>query len=299
MPCEDNPGESEVYKQMIKTRIAEELRFEINGHKIAAKCWGDRCAPPVLALHGWLDNAATFNRLAPQLQGMRLIALDLMGHGYSDHRPASMPYYIWDNVMDVLGVADQLGLKQFSLIGHSMGASIASLVAGAFPERVAKLVLIEGVAPLVTDPDETAEQMAVAIKKRIRMQGRVQKAYGDFESAVKARMNGRWPVDTAAAEWLVERGLEQRAGGYYWRSDANLMLPSVMRMSEDQVESFLRRVDAATLLILGENGIPQSDRRISLLRNVRTERLAGGHHLHLEEQAAGLIATLINEFNLV
>lgn len=283
---------------MNKTPVTEELRFEVNGHQIAAKCWGDRCAAPVLALHGWLDNAATFNRLAPQLRGIRLIALDLMGHGYSDHRPASMPYYIWDNVMDVLGVADQLGLEQVSLIGHSMGASIASLIAGAFPERINKLVLIEGIAPLVTDPQDTAEQMAVAIKKRIRLQGRVQKAYSDYESAVKARMNGRWPVDSEAAKWLVERGLEQRTGGYYWRSDANLMLPSVMRMSELQVESFLRRVVAATLLILGENGIPQSDRRISLVRNIRTEQLAGGHHLHLEEQAAGLIATLINEFNL-
>jgi len=283
---------------MNKTPVTEELRFEVNGHQIAAKCWGDRCATPVLALHGWLDNAATFNRLAPQLRGIRLIALDLMGHGYSDHRPASMPYYIWDNVMDVLGVADQLGLEQVSLIGHSMGASIASLIAGAFPERINKLVLIEGIAPLVTDPQDTAEQMAVAIKKRIRLQGRVQKAYSDYESAVKARMNGRWPVDSEAAKWLVERGLEQRTGGYYWRSDANLMLPSVMRMSELQVESFLRRVVAATLLILGENGIPQSDRRISLVRNIRTEQLAGGHHLHLEEQAAGLIATLINEFNL-
>ena len=198
-----------------------------------------------------------------------------------------------------LGLCDLLGVQLVVLSGRAMGASTATRVAGALPERVAKLGLLEGIAPLVTDPDDIVDQMAVAIKKRIRMQGRVQKAYGDFESAVKARMNGRWPVDTAAAEWLVERGLEQRAGGYYWRSDANLMLPSVMRMSEDQVESFLRRVDAVTLLILGENGIPQSDRRISLLRNVRTERLAGGHHLHLEERAAGLIATLINEFNLV
>ncbi|WP_428033982.1 alpha/beta fold hydrolase [Amphritea sp.] len=284
---------------MNDTPFADALRFEVNGHRIAAQSWGDPAAPPVLALHGWLDNAATFNRLAPRLQGVRLIALDLMGHGYSDHRPASMPYYIWDNVQDVLGVADQLGVERFSVIGHSMGASIASLLAGAFPERLNKLVLIEGLGPLVTDPDDTAEQLALAIRKRERMRGRVQKAYSDFESAVSARMNGRWPVDSQAARWLVERGLEPHRDGYIWRSDPRLMLPSIMRMSEAQVESFLRRISAATLLILGKDGIPQSDRRIALLRNIRTERLAGGHHLHLEEHAAGLIATLINEFGLV
>lgn len=284
---------------MNNTPIEEELHFDVNGHRIAAKSWGDPDATPVIALHGWLDNAATFNRLGPQLQGVRLIALDLMGHGYSDHRPASMPYYIWDNVQDVLGVADQLGLERFSLIGHSMGASIATLVAGAFPERLNKLVLIEGIAPLVTDPDNTAEQMSLAIRKRLRLQGRMQKGYDDFEVAVAARMDGRWPVDSQAARWLVERGLERRTGGYFWRSDPSLMLPSILRMSEAQVESFLQRISAATLLILGNDGIPQSDRRIALLRNIKTERLAGGHHLHLEEQAAGLIATLINEFNLV
>ncbi len=284
---------------MSDTLINEELRFNVNGHQIAAKSWGDPGATPVLALHGWLDNAATFNRLAPQLQNIRLIALDLMGHGYSDHRPASMPYYIWDNVQDVLAVADLLGLEQFSLIGHSMGASIATLVAGAFPERLNKVVLIEGIAPLVTEPDDTAEQLALAIKKRVRLLGRAQKGYDDIQAAVTARMNGRWPVDLQAAKWLVERGLEQREGSYVWRSDPCLMLPSILRMSEAQVESFIRRISAPILLILGNDGIPQSDRRIALMRNIRTEWLAGGHHLHLEEQASGLIATLINEFDLV
>nr|WP_320135122.1 alpha/beta hydrolase [uncultured Amphritea sp.] len=284
---------------MNHTDIAHELQFEVNGHRIAAKSWGDQSAPVVLALHGWLDNAATFNRLAPYLHGVRVIALDLMGHGYSDHRPASMPYYIWDNVQDVLEVADQLGLQQFSLLGHSMGASIAMLVAGSFPERVNKMVLIEGIAPLVTDAEHTAEQLAAAIKKRIRMNGRKQKAYDDIETAVNARMNGRWPVDAQAAAWLVERGLVERSDGFYWRTDPNLMLPSIMRMTDAQVDSFLVGVKATTLLILAENGIPQSERRIALLQDCQTERLKGGHHIHLEEQASGLIATLINEFSLV
>lgn len=275
---------------------ADELRFEVNGHQIAAKSWGEVGARPVLALHGWLDNAATFNRLAPLIEGVRFISLDLMGHGFSDHRPASMPYYIWDNVQDLVAVADQLKLEKLTLLGHSMGASVATLFAGAFPERIERLVLIEGIAPMVTEPEVAAEQLAQSIKKRIRMQLRTQKPYADLHSMVSARMNGRWPVDQQAARWLVERGGMQREGGYYWRSDARLMLPSILRMSELQVESFIRRVTASVLLILGDSGIPQSDRRIELFRSIRTESLSGGHHLHLEEQAAGLIATMINEF---
>ncbi len=273
----------------------EELRFEVNGHLIAAKAWGDRSEPVLIALHGWLDNAATFNRLAPLLSGRRVIALDLMGHGYSDHRPASMPYYIWDNVLDVLGVVEQLGLERFELLGHSMGASIAMLIAGAFPERVRQLVLIEGIAPLVTEPDAVAQQLALAIKKRNRLHGRPQKAYPSMAEAVAARMNGRWPVDAEAAQWLVERGVVQRDGGFYWRSDPSLLLPSIIRLSEAQVESFIRRVSAPALLVLAEDGIPQSPQRISLFASIRCEMLPGGHHLHLEEKSAARIAMLMHE----
>ncbi len=274
----------------------EELRFEINGHQINAKCWGDPGARPILALHGWLDNAATFNRLAPLLEDVRFISLDLMGHGFSDHRPASMPYYIWDNVQDLMAVADHLNVEKFTLLGHSMGASIATLFAGAFPERVESLVLIEGIAPMVTEPENAAEQLAQSIKKRIRMQGRPQKPYPDIDSVITARMKGRWPVDEQAARWLGERGAIQREDGFYWRSDPRLMLPSILRMSEEQVESFIKRVAVPALLILGDDGIPQSDRRVALFRSIRVETLSGGHHLHLEEQAVGLIATMINEF---
>ncbi|BBB26410.1 alpha/beta fold hydrolase [Amphritea japonica] len=281
---------------MGNTLQTDELRFTVNDHQMVAKCWGEPDAKPVLALHGWLDNAATFNRLAPLLPDVRFISLDLMGHGFSDHRPTSTPYYIWDNVQDLMIVADQLKLDRFTLLGHSMGASIATLFAGAFPRRVDKLVLIEGVAPLVTEPDAAAEQLALAIKKRIRMQGRPQKPYPDFDSAVLARMKGRWPVDECAAHGLLERGVIQREDGFYWRSDPKLLLPSVLRLSEEQVESFIRGVTASVLLVLGESGIPQSDRRIANFRTIRTESLSGGHHLHLEEQAAGLIATMINEF---
>lgn len=273
----------------------EELRFEVSGHLIAARAWGSAEGRPVIALHGWLDNAATFNRLAPLLQGVRIIALDLMGHGYSDHRPASMPYYIWDNVADVLGVADQLGLDRFTLLGHSMGASIATLLAGAFPERVSELVLIEGVAPLVTSAADAPQQLAQAIQKRKRLQGRVQKPYASFDAAVEARMHGRWPVDRAAARWLVERSLVQRDDGFYWRSDPSLILPSMMRITEDQAEGFIQQVTAPVLLVLGAQGIPQSDRRISLFRKIDKHSLPGGHHLHLEPQAAPAIAMLINK----
>jgi pimeloyl-ACP methyl ester carboxylesterase len=269
--------------------------FEVGGRRLAIMEWGDPDAVPVIALHGWLDNAATFMQLAPLLSGVRLIAMDLAGHGESGHRPAGTPYYIWDNIADVLAVADQLELERFSLLGHSMGAGVAMMLAACAPERVARLFLIEGLAPQVYEAQELPGLMAEALAKHRRMERRTLRPYETFEQGVAARIRGRWPVSPEAARWLVERGLERCSGGWRWRSDPALMLPSVVRLTEAQVEAFLVRVRAPVELVLGSEGIdPVRMRRLlPLLGDARLHVLAGNHHLHLEAGAAAEIATLI------
>lgn len=275
---------------------SEELRFEVNGHVIAAMASGKPGDPVVLGLHGWLDNAATYNQIGPLLKGIRFIALDLMGHGFSDHRPTSMPYYIWDNVADVIAVADELKLDKLRIVGHSMGASIASLLAGSFPERVEKLCLIEGVAPLVYEAEKLPELMAEALNKRGKMRNKRLKPYPSLEEAVQARINGRFPVSEQASRWLVSRGAVHGEDGVYWRNDPSLVLPSILRMTEDQVQAFLRRISAEVDLVLGEEGLEldRMDERAACIAQMIIHRLPGNHHLHLEPEAAKMIADLIN-----
>jgi len=275
----------------------DELRFEVNGQLMAARASGPKDGLPVLALHGWLDNAASFNALEPGLQGVRLVALDLMGHGFSDHRPVSMPYYIWDNLADVVAVADELGWQRFHLLGHSMGASISSLLAGAMPDRVASLIMLEGLGPLVDAPDELPQQMALAIRRRSK-RSRMPRFYPDMEAAVEARMQGRFPVGEQAARWLVERSIVHTAKGFRWRSDPALTLPSVLRMSEDQVRAFLHRICCPALLVLGTDGVATelTERRAECVRDLQRLTLKGGHHLHLEPEASVAIAETINRF---
>ena len=68
---------------------ARELTLDLPHLRLAARAWGDPSLPPLLALHGWLDNAASFDRLAPLLcEHFHIVALDLPGHGRSGHRPA-------------------------------------------------------------------------------------------------------------------------------------------------------------------------------------------------------------------
>jgi pimeloyl-ACP methyl ester carboxylesterase len=119
-----------------------DLTLELPHLRLAAREWGPAEGMPALALHGWLDNAASFDRLAPLLPEHHLVALDLAGHGRSQHRHPSVVHHFIDWAPEVVAVADQLGWESFELIGHSMGAGISTLVAGTFPDRVRRLVLL-------------------------------------------------------------------------------------------------------------------------------------------------------------
>lgn len=73
----------------------EEVRLSLPHIELAAHLFGPQDGLPV-ALHGWLDNANSFARLAPKLKGLRILALDMAGHGHSDHRPPGAGYGLPD-----------------------------------------------------------------------------------------------------------------------------------------------------------------------------------------------------------
>ncbi|MBT3147140.1 alpha/beta hydrolase [Neptunomonas phycophila] len=250
----------------------------------------------IIALHGWLDNASSFNELRKHLTNFHFVALDLAGHGHSDHRPPGDTYYIWENVSDLLSLMDLHGYNKVTLLGHSMGASVAVLFAALFPERVNRLYMIEGMGPPVYDEKKLPQLMAEAILKQKRLKRRTLRPYPDLESAIKVRMTSRWPVSRQSAEWLVERGVKHDETGYSWCSDHRLMLPSINRMTEKQVMSCLKAVKAPVRLYLGLDGIDMSDAqaRMDQLDKLDVIRLPGNHHLHMDAEPALRIATDIN-----
>lgn len=257
---------------------------------------GDEQQLPILALHGWLDNAASFLPLMGELEA-RFVALDFAGHGYSGHRPQGAATHYIDHVRDVLTVLDQLGWQRCILLGHSMGAGVASLFAGTFPERVAKLVLIEGLGPPSTEPAAAAQTLRQAITDMIALPGKQKPVYAERQQAVLARTRGFGGLSVECAALLSERGLETCPDGVTWRSDARLRLTSSLRLSEAQVEGFLRAIVAPTLLVLGDQGmagVAQVEPRLEWLRQVSVVSLPGRHHLHMETPAA--VAAAIRQF---
>ncbi len=266
----------------------EEIRVEVAGQTLAAKQWGDSDKPAIIALHGWLDNAASYDLIAPQLNDFRVIALDFAGHGFSDHRPDGMRYHMLDNVDDAVGLADALELEDFILMGHSMGAGISTLLAGAFPERIKKLVLIEGIGTHTTPADRSAEVLRKAVKDMKRA-GLSRKPIYDTEAeAIAARMQALGGISEAASKTLCSRGLYKAEEGYTWRSDPRVKMNSAIRLTEEMIDSYLKELIMPVLLITGNQSFfAASDmmpKRAEKVANIKHVLLDGNHHLHLEPE---------------
>ncbi|MNZ65971.1 Tropinesterase [compost metagenome] len=272
----------------------EEIRLNLPHIELAAHLYGPEDGQPVLALHGWLDNAMSFARLAPKLDGLRIVALDLAGHGHSGHRAAGAGYPLWDYALDALLVAEQLGWQRFSLLGHSLGAIVAMLLAAALPERVARLALIDGIFPLTHEPELAPAKLGEALTAQLAIGRKRRPVYASVERAVEARLRGGYPLSREAAELLASRGLAPQAGGYAWRTDPRLTLPSPLRLSRAQAEAFVRALRCPVSLVLAEDGLPLRDGQwMALLERlpIALHRLPGGHHLHLDDEAgAGAVA---------
>lgn len=168
----------------------EEVRISLPHIELAAHLFGPPDGKPVIALHGWLDNAMSFSRLAPKLAGLRIVALDFAGHGHSAHRAEGASYLLWDYALDVLMVAEQLGWERFSLLGHSMGAIVSVLLAGALPERIERLALIDGLIPYTGEADKAPQKLGEALKAQLALRHKRKPVYAELEKAVEARMRG-------------------------------------------------------------------------------------------------------------
>ncbi|SCX58995.1 Pimeloyl-ACP methyl ester carboxylesterase [Pseudomonas sp. NFACC32-1] len=275
----------------------EEVRLSLPHIELAAHLFGPEDGRPVIALHGWLDNANSFARLAPRLEGLRIIALDMAGHGHSGHRPPGAGYALWDYTHDVLQVAEQLGLQRFALLGHSLGAIVSLVLAGSLPERVTHLGLIDGVIPPTAQGDDAAERMGMALQAQLDLRKKSKPVYKTLDRAIEARMKGVVAVSREAAGLLAQRGLMPVPGGYTWRTDNRLTLPSPLRLTEEQAMAFVARVGCPAHLVVAADGMlarhPQLLERLPFSH----ELLPGGHHLHLnDESGATLVADCFNRF---
>jgi pimeloyl-ACP methyl ester carboxylesterase len=258
----------------------------------------------VLLIHGFMDAAATWDLVAPGLtaEGFRVIAPDLRGYGDGARLTPGAYYYFTDYVFDVADLVAQAVPAETPLfvVGHSMGGTVANLFAGTFPDRVARLVLLEGAGP----PDSTHE----ASPDRMRL-------WIDQVRAVRARPPRRMPSRDDAlrrlaanhprvATSVLQGRLEDLAhdlpdGGVGWKADPLHGTRGPVPFQAESWKAFARRVTCPVLYVsggpLGWHPEDEDARVQSFAVLERAEIPAAGHMMHWTEPAK-LTRMLLNFF---
>ena len=270
--------------------------LRVRGARIAVREWGEVNQPAVLALHGWLDNAASFDALAPLLSGYRIIAIDLPGHGYTEHRSACGTYNIWDDLPDIELLAEALGVKQYHLLGHSRGAIISTLIAATAKDRVLSLVMLDGAHAPPAEDQECADQLARFCRDYTGETGKRARVYESISDAVDARVRATG-IHRDAAEPIVARNLYAVEGGYRWRTDARLQNASALKLSLAQWRAAISTVEVPGFMVAAESGNADLIGKMGLLQDYKSlQRLniEGCHHCHMLSQAEEIADAILN-----
>lgn len=274
----------------------DELLIEIPGFTIAARVWGEPGGLPIIAIHGWLDNASSFEFLAPLIEGAHIVAIDSPGCGHSSHRARGAFPLMHDEIFYVLQVADQLGFKDFVLMAHSRGGVLAQLIASACPQRIRALVLLDIVGFYTTVGDNACERLRLSVSTFFGPQ-RQASHFKDLKEAAEGRMLSS-PISYESALALTKRGTEQVDGEWMWtfdRRERNFI--SIIRHSDEQLRQISEGIEAPTCVVLGEKGIldeKHAKERAALIRDHELHFVPGGHHVHMDD--AQSVAAFVNPF---
>ncbi len=277
-----------------------EIRLDTRQGALAGLAWRRQGRPRVLALHGWLDNANSFQPMAPLLGQLDLVALDLPGHGHSDHRHSTARYHFVDYLFDIDAALDALGWDDCHFLGHSLGASIATIYAAGAPERLRSIVLLDAIGPLTAALDTTTERLRRSLRKN-RSGSSGQRRFSSIDEMAAAR-RGASDLSEAASQLICERAARREGRHFVWRSDPALNWISALLITEDQVLELLSHIECPVLAIQATTGSSwvsqdKAEARKAALVNARHLRVEGRHHLHMEQPE--MIAADVQSFILL
>lgn len=239
---------------------APQARFyQSQGLRLHYTDWGNPSAPPLLLIHGGLDHSRSWDPVAQALRtSFHVIAPDLRGHGDSEWAKGSS-YSLADHVYDLACLVKSAGFEKVAFAGHSMGGMVSLTYAGAFPDRVSRLAVLDGVTNF---PARKVKPIDVRIAE---WTGDLEKAASrkihryDSVAEGAARMLGRNArLTPAQALHLATHALRQDADGRYsWKFDPYLRARAPYRLSlEDNIALWSRIACPTLLMAASESFLP-------------------------------------------
>lgn len=263
--------------------------------------WGNEAKPPLLLVHGGKDHARSWDFVARALRSdYHVIVPDLRGHGDSAWAQGST-YTLPEYVLDIAQLVEVLGLAPLSIVGHSMGAAVSLYYTGVYPEKVRKLVAIEGMGapPELRILNENRElwEMTTAWIDAVRSGARRQpRHYATIDEAA-ARMRQENPnLTPEQAHHLTVHGVARNEdGSFSWKFDNASRPLFPQRLAPGSLERLWQRIACPTLLVHGSDGWhgdPAKDGRAAHIAKARVLEISrAGHWVHHDQLDAFVAAT--------
>ena len=215
-------------------------RIEVSGLDLHYLDYGTEGRPPMLCLHGGAVNAHWFDFVAGAFTPAHHVrALDERGHG--DSGKVTPPDYRYTTLAaDVAALVEKLDLRDFVLMGHSMGGTVSLVYAATYPGRVAKVVVID--STLRGTPERVA-----ATRKIGNSEGSNYETHGEFRENFRLRPEGTTAVPVII-RYLAERGGRQDEAGR-WRHKFDRQVYATRELF--QVMPYFDRIEVPVLLVKG------------------------------------------------
>ncbi len=255
--------------------------------------WGNPDKPLLLLIHGGRDHARNWDWVARALRDdWHIVAPDLRGHGDSSWAIGGM-YSMPEFVLDVSSLLEAIGEFPVTIIGHSLGGAIALQYTGVFPERVRRLVAIEGLGP---PPDLIREIRSKPPRKRMEgwiremrdFAARHPRRYESIDAAARRMREANTFLSEEQALHLTVHGVNRNEDGTFsWKFDNYVRAGAPYRFDEDDMRSLWGNIECPTLLVRGADSWaqdPVADGRIEPFRDARAVTLDNaGHWVHHDQ----------------
>jgi pimeloyl-ACP methyl ester carboxylesterase len=260
--------------------------------------WGNEGAPPLVLVHGGRDHARSWDWVARALRKQwHVIAPDLRGHGDSGWAIGGM-YAIADFVLDLANLIDALKVDRVHIVGHSLGGAVSLMYTGVYPERVTRLVAIEGLGP----PPQMIEKLRARapwermqdwMKQMRGLAARLPRRYESLEAAAARMREENAFLSEEQALHLTVHGVNRNEDGTYsWKFDNYVRAFAPHRFDVEDMRSLWGRITCPTLLVRGADSWasdPSVDGRDQPFQDARCVTIpAAGHWVHHDQLGAFL-----------
>ena len=288
------------------SHIYTEVRIPISWGMLAGKLWQPQYPSPpkklgVLMLHGFLSNAASFDPLIEYFPNhLTLLAIDLAGHGFSDHYPVKNAYNYSSFISDAIEVLKYMSWEQTILVGHSFGGNVAINVAGILQNRISKLIVLEG----AYQPENTIDTYSNYILEKYEdTKLTTERVYPSKAKVIERIIEGNPGIHQSSAEILATRACREENGGYVLTRDIGIHKPTLFLFRycfwELFSQIFYNRITMPALFLIADespyNGLDNRiERKNRISRTTRIVHVPGNHQVHMDNPSE--VGRIIKEF---